>query len=184
MNSVDENFPHTKSIYCDNKPALRSDTIKTMLSNVFNSSINFELQLQSTSNGLVERFHSMLADIAMILGMESDSSYTIELTLRATTKYNNSMQSVVFKRPIDIVHTASAELRQEKRNGVQKAQIIQRNRINRKNRVFVVDDTVMVKTKKSLGNKLTPLYVDEKVEANLGTTVLIGAREVHKDNVR
>lgn len=43
---------------------------------------------------------------------------------------------------------------------------------------------VLVKANRRLGNKLSPLYVEEKIEADLGTTVLIKGRGVHKDNLR
>lgn len=43
---------------------------------------------------------------------------------------------------------------------------------------------MLVKTNKRLGDKLTPLYVENRVDADIGTTVLIQGRVVHKDNIR
>jgi len=42
----------------------------------------------------------------------------------------------------------------------------------------------LVKRNRRLGNKLTPLCDERVVEADLGTTVLIGGRVVHKDNLK
>lgn len=72
------------------------------------------------------------------------------------------------------------------KNRVQRAQVVQNNRVNRSrsNRVFSVGEPVLVKTNRRLGNKLTPLYVEETIEADLGTSVLINGRMVHKDNLR
>lgn len=45
-------------------------------------------------------------------------------------------------------------------------------------------DKVFVKNNRRLGNKMTPLYEEATVEADMGTTVLIKGRVVHKDNLR
>jgi len=54
----------------------------------------------------------------------------------------------------------------------------------RRNRTFQVGEKVLLKSNRRLGNKLTPLYEEEEIEADLGTTVLIRGRVVHKDNLR
>jgi len=60
------------------------------------------------------------------------------------------------------------------------------DRINtsRQNRVFEVGEKVLVRNNKRLGNKLTPLYSEERIEADLKTSVLIKGRVVHKDNIK
>lgn len=55
---------------------------------------------------------------------------------------------------------------------------------NRQNRIFEVGEKVFVKNNKRLGNKLTPLCTEEKIQADLGTSVLIRGRVVHKDNLK
>jgi len=50
--------------------------------------------------------------------------------------------------------------------------------------VFKVGDKVLVKSNRRLGNKLSPLYKEKTVEADMGTKVLIKGRVVHKDNLR
>jgi len=49
--------------------------------------------------------------------------------------------------------------------------------------VFKVGKKVLVKSNR-LGNKLSPLCEEKTVEADMGTTVLIKGRVVHKDNLR
>ncbi len=69
---------------------------------------------------------------------------------------------------------------------LEKAQQEQIDRSNayRQNRVFEVGEKVLVKSSKRLSDKITPLYTEEKVDADLGTTVLIKGRVVHKDNLK
>lgn len=90
------------------------------------------------------------------------------------------------KKPIDVIHTTTMEMRNEIISSIAKAQQAQldRNNPSRQNRVFDVGERVLVKTNRRLGNKLSPLYVEEKVQADLGTTVLIKGRVVHKDNLK
>lgn len=45
-----------------------------------------------------------------------------------------------------------------------------------------VGDLVM--THRQLENKLTPLYLEETLDADLGTSVLIIGRVVNKDNLK
>jgi len=100
---------------------------------------------------------------------------TIEL---ATAQYNKSIHWVVIVAHPD-------EPQEEMYNNIQKAQTALRARENasRKNRVFEVGEKVLVKTNRRLGNKLTPLCEERAVEADMGTTVFIKGRVVHKDNL-
>jgi len=114
------------------------------------------------------------------------SDDTVELILRATVAYNRSVHSVTDQTPIDVLHAASNELRQTIKNKIAKAQRdnIERSNPNRQNRVFEVGEKVFVKNNKRLGNKLTPLCTEEAIQADLGTSVLIKGRVVHKDNLK
>lgn len=104
----------------------------------------------------------------------------------ATAKYNESIHSVVDKRPVDIVQEHPDDPQTEVRNRIIKAQNTLRTRENasRQHRVFEVGEKVLVKSNRRLGNKLTPLCEERAVEADLGTTVLIKGRVVHKDNLK
>jgi len=42
----------------------------------------------------------------------------------------------------------------------------------------------LVKQNKRLGNKITPRYKEEEIDADIGTNVLINGRVVRKDNLR
>jgi len=134
----------------------------------------------------VERFHSTLAEIARCLKIERGIKDTVELILLATIEYNKTIHSVTNKRPIDVIHSSTIELNTEIRDRVLNAQNIQLERLNktRQDRNFQVGDRVLVKSNKRLGNKLSNLYSEEIIEADLGTTVLIKGRVVHKDNLR
>ncbi|GBP98456.1 Retrovirus-related Pol polyprotein from transposon gypsy [Eumeta japonica] len=179
-------FPDTKSIYCDNEPSLKSETITSMLRNQFCVEVANAPPLHSTSNGQVERFHSTLTEIARCLKLERNIDSTIELIMLATAKYNRTIHSTINRKPIDVVHSSTIEIRKEIKDKIIKAQRDQLDRHNpsRQSRTFNVGDRVLVKNNKRLGNKLTPLYTEERVEADLGTTVLIRGRVVHKDNLR
>lgn len=87
---------------------------------------------------------------------------------------------------MDIFHFSSPELREQIKDRIARTQqvLLQRNNASRQNRTFNVGESVFVRNNKRLGNKLTPLYSEEIVEADLGTTVLIKGRVVHKDNLR
>jgi len=158
----------------------------TLLSNQFNIQIVNAPPHHSTSNGQVERFHSTLAEIARCLKIERGIKDTVELILLATIEYNKSIYSVINKRPIDEIHSSTIELNTEIRDKVLNAQSIQIERLNktRQDRNFHVGDWVLVKSNKKLGNKLSNLYSEEIIEADLGTTVLIKGRVVHKDNLK
>lgn len=179
-------FPHTENIYYDNEPSLKSETIMSLLRDQFNVKVENAAPLHSTSNGQVERFHSTLSEIARCLKLEKKMESTVDLILLATIKYNRTIHSITNKRPIDIFQFSSSELREEIKEKISKAQqtVLNRNNASRQNRTFEVGESVLVKNNKRLGNKLTPLYSEETIEADLGTTVLIRGRVVHKDNIR
>lgn len=178
-------FPSPRTIFCDNEASLKSETIKTLLEHFGISVINAP-PLHSTSNGQVERFHSTLLEIARCIKLERKIEDTVDLILLATIEYNRTIHSVTNQTPLEVVHSTLPNIREEIKNKVQKAQdlVLDRNNKSRQNRIFQVGDKVLVKTNRRLGNKLTPLCVEETVEADLGTTVLIKGRVVHKDNIR
>jgi len=179
-------FPNTQTIYCDNERSLNSETINSILLNNFNINIANSTPLHSTSNGQVERFHSTLAEIARCLKIEKQLNDTAEVILLATTKYNRTIHSVTNKTPIKIIHSRSAEFETEISTKIQQAQEKRLDQIN-KDRIYKsyqVGDKVFLNSNKRLGNKLSPLCSEEIIEADLGTTVLIKGRVVHKDNLK
>jgi len=179
-------FPKTKTIYCDNEASFNSETITSLLKNQFNIDIVNAPPLHSCSNGQVERFHSTLIEIARCLKIDRKINETVQAIIRATIEYNKSIHSVTGHRPLDVIHTASNELQQKIKDKITKAQQDQLTRLNpnRQNRVFEVGEKVFLKNNKRLGNKLSPLCSEGIIQADLGTSVLIKGRVVHKDNLR
>lgn len=51
-------------------------------------------------------------------------------------------------------------------------------------RVFHPGEKVFVRRNRRLGNKFDKWYVEGTIERDLGTTVLINGRKVHKSNLR
>lgn len=77
-------FPNIKTIYCDNEATFNSETITSLLKNNYNIDVDNAPPLHSSSNGQVERFHSILAAIARCLKMDKKINETVQLILRAT----------------------------------------------------------------------------------------------------
>jgi len=152
----------------------------------FGVSISNAQPLHSVSNGQVERFHSTLVELARCLKIDKGISDTVDLILLATARYNESIHSVIDKRPADVVMAQSSDPQYEIQDRIRQVQDKLRARENssRQNRVFKVGDKVLVKSNSRLDNKLSPLCEEKSVEADMGTKVLIKGRVVHKDNLR
>lgn len=179
-------FPKTKIIYCDNEKSLNSNTVRQLLSNNFGINIINAPPLHSCSNGQVERFHSTLIEIARCLKLERCIDDTMDLILLSTIEYNKTIHSVTKMRPVDVFRSSIDEPNNEVSERIRCAQqkeLTSHNR-NRIERVFKEGDKVMVKRNTRLGNKLTPLFEEHTIEKDLGSTVLIKGRVVHKDNLR
>ena len=178
-------YSGTKTIFCDNEKSLNSETITTILQTADIRIVNAP-PLHSTSNGQVERFHSTLSEIARCLKIDRDISDTVELILQANVEYNRTIHSVTGRTPLEVIHTTPLELRDFIRERLINAQtnLLSTHNRDRIDRQFKVGDKVFVKSNKRLGNKLSPLYEEGIVEADLGTTILIKGRVVHKDNLR
>lgn len=110
----------------------------------------------------------------------------VDLILHATVKLNRTIHSVTNQRSIGIIHFSSEDAKERVKKRLANIQLtsLRRNNTYRQNRTFKVEDTIMVKNNKRIGNKLTPFNSEEIVEADLGTIVLIKGCLVHKDNLR
>lgn len=177
-------FSGTKTVYCDNEKSLNSHSIKSTIKNHFNIDIANAPPLHSTSNGQVERFHSTLMEISRCLKLDTNMDDIEEIILLAAIKYNRSIHTVTAMKPITIFRPE----KEDKRiisciKNAQDKELRTRNK-NRQDREFEIGEKVLVKNNRRLGNKLTPLYTEEEIEKDLGTTVLIRGRRVHKDNLR
>lgn len=178
-------YPSISHIYCDNEAALKSRYILDLL-NRFGVEMSNTPPDHSTSNGQVERFHSTLAEIARCLKGERQISDTVELIYLATIEYNRTIHSVTKEKPIEALY--SPELRDKIKKNLIKCQEFILNKYNSnkrcKNRVFNLGERVFVRTCRRRGNKLSIRFVQRRVQADLGSTVLIRGRVVHKDNIR
>jgi len=109
----------------------------------------------------------------------------VELILLASTEYNKSIHSVIGKRPKDVKQTQTEDTPTDIPDRIRSAQVAHRARktASRHNKAFE-GDNVLVKSNRRLGKKLTPLCEERTVETDLGTTVLIKGRVVHKDKLK
>ena len=125
----------------------------------------------STSNGQVKRFHSTLSEIVRCLKLQQNTIDTTELILKASIEYNRTIHSITSRRPIDVIHSSPEELKRDIKNKIVKAQerLLETHNKNRQSKNFKVGDKVFIKINKRLGNKLSPLYEEGIVEADIGT---------------
>jgi len=95
------------------------------------------------------------------------------------------VHSVTCERPIEVIHSGTHERCLNIKARLVKAQQdnIERCNPTRQNRIFEIGKQVFIKNNKRLGNKLTPLCTEQKVQADLGTSVLIKERVVPKDSL-
>ena len=178
-------FPAVKIIYCDNEKSINSTAITTLLHS-YDITIANAPPLHSSSNGQVERFHSTLSEIARCFKIDKNIEDTVELILKATVEYNKTIHSVTGKTPLEIIHSISPQINETIKQKLIDAQahLLATHNRNKICKSYNVGDKVLVKRNKRLGNKLGPIYEEEKIQADLGTTVLIKGRVVHKDNLK
>ena len=138
------NFFTTRTIICDNEKSLVSNTIKTLAKDHFGANIFITTPIHSTTNGQIERFHSTLTEIATFLRIDDPIADSLETILLATAKYNRTIHSTTKATPIDIVHSASEDLRKSvhlRLSDKQKSDLTYHNR-NRTYKTFDPDETV------------------------------------------
>lgn len=179
-------FKDTKIIVCDNEKSFNSQTIKTLLRDYFKIDIFTIPPFHSTTNGQVERFHSTLTEIARCTKLEQDISDTCELILLSVVKYNRSIHSTTKQKPIDIIHSRVSTLQNEVRRNIMQKQVtdLRYHNKNKQRRSYKPGDKVYVRTNKRIGNKFRKLFLEKTVQQDLGTTVLIDKRKIHKNNLR
>lgn len=178
-------YPAISRIYCDNEGSFNSFVIAELL-NGYGITITSCPPHHSTSNGQVERFHSTLGEMARCLKEQRQILDTTELMLITVIEYNRTIHSVTGEKPTDIHFSTCSSTFQNIREKLIKAQEKQLTRFNKKrqDKPFILGEKVLVKTNRRIGNKLSPRYVTRRVQADLGSTVLIRGKIVHKDNIR
>ena len=140
----------------------------------------------SESNGQIERFHSTLLEIARCLKAQQAIIEITDLVLLATFKYNNSIHSVTNRKPIDILQNYSKESLIGIKNKLLKSQGNSLNRLNKKSstKIYKPGEIVFVRRNRRLGNKFDKVFVQGTVDKDLGSTVLVDGKKVHKNNLR
>lgn len=175
-------YPQIKYVYCDNEASFSSFSIRELLDR-FGIELSTCPPDHSTSNGQVERLHSTLEEIARCLRAERHISDTVELILLANIEYNNTIHSVTGEKPIDILHTHAMRKNTKARLIKAQGNLLRRYNRGRSRRSFNVGDIVYVRISRRRGNKLSIKRLRRKIQADLGTTVLIRGKIVHKDNI-
>lgn len=178
-------FPSVKFFYCDNEGSFNSIAVSELLDR-YDINISNSPPLHSTSNGQIERFHSTLGELARCLREERKVNDTTELIMASTIEYNKTIHTVIGRRPIDVLNSSDPIVLEEVKTKLENAQLKQFNFFNkkRKDRIFRSGQKVWERRNKRLGNKLSRRYVAGKVQADLGTSVVIAGRVVHKDNLK
>lgn len=179
-------FGNVKLIVSDNEKSFKSNLIGTFLRDHYGVEQFFVPPMHSESNGQVERFHSTLLEIARCVKAQQNVDDTGDLLLLSTFKYNNSVHSVTGRKPVDIVNSVSDKILDETKMKLRLAQqgSLQRHNRNASVKIFHPGEKVFVKRNRRLGNKFDKWYVEGTIEQDLGTTVLINGRKVHKSNLR
>uniref|UniRef100_W8BY62 RNA-directed DNA polymerase n=1 Tax=Ceratitis capitata TaxID=7213 RepID=W8BY62_CERCA len=177
-------FKKTRILVSDNEKSFQSKTISHMLRDYFKIDQFFVPPLHSKSNGQIERFHSTVTEIARCIKSEQNLTDITELILLATYKYNNTIHSTIEAKPIDIINDFSAFHLNQIKSKLISAQDKILKRCGNDKRVFKVGDVVFVRRNKRLGNKLNKVYIQNTVQKDLGTTVMINGKQIHKDNIR
>lgn len=179
-------FTNTKLIASDNEKAFESNALKTLLRDHYGIDQFFVPTLHSESNGQVERFHSTLLEISRCMYQQQQIQDTVDVIVLSTYKYNNSIHSVTNLKPIDALHTSSVEDMQLVKNRLIKDQERMLKRFNESalTKTYSPGEKVFLRRNKRLGNKFGKVFVEKFVQQDLGTTVLIDGKKVHKSNLR
>lgn len=179
-------YREVKVIISDNEKSFKSSAVSTFIRDHFKTEQFFIPPMHSKSNGQVERFHSTLLEIARCIKAQQNINETTELILLSTIKYNNTVHSVTGKKPLDILNefteTAMAEVKE--RLAAAQHKTLERHNKDAMTRKYQPGEIVFVKRNRRLGNKFDKFFVQGIIQQDLGTTVLIDGRKVHKSNLR
>lgn len=94
-------YGNPKLIVCDNEPSLKSIEIRGLL-NSLDIEMYFTPSNHSEVNGIVERFHSTLAEIFRCVRNKHNDLSEKELFLISTSYYNDTIHSVTGMKPKEI----------------------------------------------------------------------------------
>lgn len=108
------------------------------------------------------------------------------MILLSTYKYNHSIHSVIDARPIDVSHNYPIDKLNTTRKRLLDAQekTIKRFNDGKQIKTYNVGERVYLRRNKRLGNNFDKIFIEKVVERDLGTTVMIEGKKVHKSNLR
>lgn len=154
---------------------------------------------RSEANGQVERLHSTLIEIYRCLRVELPRSTPQELVAITVDRYNNTVHSVIKRKPVDVFFNRTARINyqelanfRERTNDDIKALLLHeqqtRNARNNKRRSpprnFDTGDNLFIANKQIKG-KQKPLYKKETVAENRNATVITQTgKKFHKSDVK
>lgn len=179
-------FRKVRLIVSDNERSLCSNALGTFLRDHFEIEQFFVPTMHSESNGQVERFHSTLLEIARCVKAQQEINDTVDLILLSTHKYNHSVHSTTGRKPIDIVNDVDKDVLKYIGTRIKETQERNLSASNRDlmTRTYQPGEIVFVRRNKRLGNKFDKVFVEGTIERDLGTTVIINGRTIHKKNLR
>lgn len=179
-------FKKTKLIISDNEKAFESNALQTLLRNQYGIEQFFVPTLHSESNGQVERFHSTLLEISRCVHQQQQIQDPVDLIILATNKYNNSIHSVTKFKPIDALHTSLPDHIKSIKDSLidEQKRMLKRFNANAVTKIYRPGEKVFLRRNKRLGDKLSKVFVEKIIEQDLGSTVLIEGKKIHKSNLR
>lgn len=189
-------------IVSDNEPALRSAEIRGLIQNL-NIQMHFVPANHSESNGMVERFHSTLAEIFRCIKKQYADLNDKEIFLIACTLYNNTVHSGTGLKPREIFYglkdgqerPLNIERMVEERNKFYDEVILTNEKTrnkdllyhnkNRERQPHMERDKTIYKKVQGIKRKTKERYIQTRAMEDKGRITLDSTgREVHKENIK
>jgi len=98
-----QHFPQAKVLMTDNEPSFTSSQSKSFAQR-WGLTLHYADPRHSTSNGQVERAHSIVTEFARSIKEEFSITDYSEIVIRAAQEYNQSIYSTTNQTPFDILY--------------------------------------------------------------------------------
>lgn len=178
-----QSFPSAKKITLDNEPGFTTAQFKSLMQRL-RIELYYCTPRHSTTNGIVERVHSTLVELARCIKEEYHVLDDCECFYRASQQYNKSVHSVTGEKPEDIFFNKITH-----DNIVGKLKKAQEKMLQKSKdsniKTYQINDIVY---EKIIGqrNKLAPRFKKQKVKEDLGNKIKIHSRDriIHKTNIK
>lgn len=195
-------FGLPKLIVCDNEPSFKSVEIRGLMQSL-DVEMCFVPVNHSEANGIVERFHSTLAEIFRCV-KDRHADLTMNETFRlALTHYNGTIHSATKMRPIEVFfgirsdeeRPLNLELMLENRNKVFDEVIGELESKQRKDHDYhnatkekepeLHEGEVVYLKRQGVKSKTQPQFLPVEVAENRRKTFIdTGGRKLHKENLK